>query len=238
VIGLLLLSACCGARLDYDTFRTMPLNEQLAAYEQARRENCVREASAGFLDLIALHGYEAADSVIALVRRPDSSENNMVNFGDTQKVEILPGRGIGAIHFGMTPAKVEEKLGKPLESAMEDDYLVLEYPDGLYLFFDRDGGFRLGSLEADRRFPCSLFNEAIFTKDREQILELISRRLSRFEMSALEEEEDEGLESRSLWVSFLGVRFYFDLSDRLQEIQWGPLFGLDDEIIWPASPGK
>lgn len=73
VIGLLLLSACCGARLNYDTFRSLPLSDQLAAYEKARHENCVREGSAGFLDLIALHGYEAADSVVALVRRPNPS---------------------------------------------------------------------------------------------------------------------------------------------------------------------
>ena len=72
-VGFLLLTACCGNLLDYRTFRNLPLDEQLASYEQARHENCVREGSTGFLDLIALHGYEAADRVIVLVRRPDSS---------------------------------------------------------------------------------------------------------------------------------------------------------------------
>jgi hypothetical protein len=163
----------------------------------------------------------------------------LVSLEGSLSLEILPGQGIGVIRFGMTRAEIEEKLGKPLDASVEEDesysWLVLEYPEGLYLFFDSEEDFRLSSLEVDRRFPCTLFTEQLVDKNREQVLELLNRQLSRHQIVSIEEEEDEDLQYKSIWISSLGVRFYFDLSDELQEVQWGPLFGSDDGIIWPES---
>lgn len=161
----------------------------------------------------------------------------MLNFQNAGEAEILPGCGLSVIRFGMAPAEVDEKLGKPLESTTEEaeghSYLLLEYPEGLYLFFDSEYGLRLSSLEVDQRFPCTLFGEPLFPNHRERLLELLDRHLSRSQISAIQESEDEALESRSLWIPSLGMTFYFGLPGTLTECQWGPLFDSNDEIIWP-----
>jgi hypothetical protein len=73
IVGFFLLSACCSTRLDYDTFRSLPPDKQLISYEKAKRDHCIREGEGVFQALIADHGYQAADSVVALVRQPDST---------------------------------------------------------------------------------------------------------------------------------------------------------------------
>jgi hypothetical protein len=65
-MAMALVSGCCGYNVPrLDEFSRLPLREQMAVYDQARRKDCVIEPSEGPLFVIARHGYEAADAMTA-----------------------------------------------------------------------------------------------------------------------------------------------------------------------------
>jgi hypothetical protein len=66
ILGLVIAftpAGCCAHRLHFDDFRVLTLDEQMVAYYQAWRSDCVRENDGGLLSAIASHGYEAADAM-------------------------------------------------------------------------------------------------------------------------------------------------------------------------------
>jgi hypothetical protein len=64
----MIASGCCGNRLHSDDFRHLTLREQIAAYYQARRDDCVGENATVLLSEIASHGYEADDAMTASLK--------------------------------------------------------------------------------------------------------------------------------------------------------------------------
>lgn len=154
-------------------------------------------------------------------------------------LEIILGVGLGPLRFGLLIGEVEEILGPPTECSDEDEgeysYKSLDYvAEGINLTFDKDQGFRLSTIEVDSWATCILFGEPLFPRTREQVLDLLHRNLPPEEFLSIEEDESEGLEQASTRVPSLRATFYFDLSGSLEQLQWGPFWSADDEIIWPG----
>jgi hypothetical protein len=151
-------------------------------------------------------------------------------------VEHRPGQGLGPVRFGMTIAEVEEELGLPLSSAKESGictYLVKEYAEGVFLFFDEEDNFRLSSMEVDNRSNCSLFGDALFPKSIRQISNLLYKNLGHHESERISVDRNDELEEARMDVYPLSMTFYFDPGDTLREVSWGPFFDAEDRIVWP-----
>jgi hypothetical protein len=162
---------------------------------------------------------------------------------DLEAVEVVPGRGLGPVRFGMTIDEVEAALGPIVESTLYDEAdrsLQVAYRDfGIHLFFDEveEGGeLLLYTIEVDEDCPCDLYGEPAFPKTREEVYRLLERNLPPDLLDEVEEEEDEENEEIRLQVPPLGVAFFFDLSsEELTQVQWGVLFDETDEEVWPAD---
>jgi hypothetical protein len=153
--------------------------------------------------------------------------------------EIRPGIGIDGIIFGDTIEDAERSLGEGQSMFERDDGYsshMLMYPEyGLSLSFNQIHGYRLSSIEVDSTAECSylLFGEVLFPRNKEQVLEILRRNLSPAELEAIKGEGIGSLEEPLFQVSSLRINFYFDQQGHLQEFQWGPLWGSDDEVVWP-----
>lgn len=154
-------------------------------------------------------------------------------------LSISPGRGLGPVLFGMRPNEVEKILGEAPVSEFErdsgDSYRTLGYPDKEVLFyFHEKNDWRLSSIEIGGSLLYALFGEAIFSKQREEIIELLRENLGQESLSQVEEEYVEGLSQTMLWVPSIRGWFYFGEGGALEEFQWSAFYGSDDEIAWPS----
>jgi hypothetical protein len=151
---------------------------------------------------------------------------------------IESGQGLGVLKFGLTREEVKAILGQADEketfSMGEEDESLTEgwhYDDlDLSLAFDEEDDWRLGTIAVssdDFQFmgfsPVGLSKDQLAdTLSEKGINDLIFEDLSSVELPA----------HHLLSSEFLGMNFWFD-SDLLTEVQWGPLFNSNDEIIWP-----
>lgn len=152
--------------------------------------------------------------------------------------EIIEGRGLGNILFGMSRTEIQSILGEPDEieqfsyTDSEDDYTENWHYDEL----DLSVGFEL---EDDWRLSTISVSSDNFTFKNLNLMELnkdeVVARLKEVGIKDLEYEDmsSEELPCHELICSeSLGMNFWFD-DDELGEIQWGPLFDSNDFVIWP-----
>jgi hypothetical protein len=158
-----------------------------------------------------------------------------------QAKNIRPGIGLEDVLFGQSVEDVERLLGPAPESSFErdddDSTRTLAYPaEGIHLFFHEEDGFRLGSIEVSLAADAYyLFGMPLRAVDKKAAIDLLSRHLSPAEMMDIKEEPLEALEQLAISVPVLKATFYFDPGGILEDLHWGPLFGLDDEVIWPVE---
>jgi hypothetical protein len=89
-MAMTLVSGCCGYRLPpTEEFSRLPLRDQMAAYDQAWRRDCVMEQSTVLLLVISDHGYEAADAMTSSLKGSGAA------FPPEEAVTVLE-----FVHFG------------------------------------------------------------------------------------------------------------------------------------------
>lgn len=149
--------------------------------------------------------------------------------------EIIAGKGIGNILFGMERDDVEKQLGSP--NAIDD--LVYENDDEIEVWHYDDEGLSLSFNEEDewKLYTISVTNESYSFKNEFLIGKLMTdvrNRLIELGVDDLEIEDystEEDPNHVLLRSDELGINFWFE-NDILTEIQWNPR--LDDEgcVIW------
>jgi len=125
-----------------------------------------------------------------------------------------------------------------LERDEDDSTRTPAYPaEGIHLFFYEEEGFRLGSIEISLAAGAyCLFGTPLRAVDKKAVIDLLSRHLLPAEMKDIKEEPLEAIEQSALSVPVLKATFYFDRDGILEDLNWGPLFGPDDKVIWPLVP--
>ena len=68
-VAMVLVSGCCrnAPLIHIDKFDRLPLREQLAVYDEAKRKHCALEPDTHIL-VIAFHGAEAADAMTSSLK--------------------------------------------------------------------------------------------------------------------------------------------------------------------------
>jgi hypothetical protein len=141
----------------------------------------------------------------------------------------------------MTISETEEVLGSAPESHLEVDgdysYKLLLYPDrGISLFFRQSYNFRLSAVEINERaLSASMLGENLYKRTLSDVLDLLQRNLSEDARQEAKEGFFESAEQRFLEVPALGIIFYFDDTDTLQEVKWSPLLDSEGRFIWPQQ---
>lgn len=148
--------------------------------------------------------------------------------------EIKPGRGLGAIKFGMKREEVLELIGEPDhkeitrysdESESECDsweYHALR----LDLSFEADEDWRLTILSVSSE-DYTLDGTSMIGLELDDVLEELD--VQKIEDYEIEDAE----EGQLLSVDHLSLNFWLT-DDVLQEIQWSVLYNDDDTVQWPS----
>ena len=148
---------------------------------------------------------------------------------EDKTMEILPGKGWGQIKFGMRQNAVNQILGAPdeIENDKEDELAYHHYDElTLSLTYDGTEDDRLSTIIiADG--ASTLFGEDLFTLSLDEIKTLLKAQGCKG-LSVEGEDEDKVLEAEELEMIF-----WFE-NDELMEVQWGPFFADEDQILWPA----
>jgi hypothetical protein len=154
-------------------------------------------------------------------------------------LEIIPGKGLGELRFGMTSQAAEHILGEAPESKFEDDgpdsYGLLAYRDrGIFLHFDQAEDFRLCTIEVQSRPGFILFGQPLFPRNEEEVMSLLKRGTTPAGLEGVKETDMPNIGERSIFVPSLAGTFYFDESGQLQSFQWETFTDAHDERIWPT----
>lgn len=148
--------------------------------------------------------------------------------------EIHPGKGIGELRFGHSREKVIDILGEPDEREVGDDGDELEYFHyddlALSLTFDGVEDWKLATIICAHE-DLKLYEEPVFDLDADTLIKILKskgeKNVDRVELS------DDGIDMESVEAGDLEMLFWYEGST-MMEVQWGPLFADEDEIIWPA----
>lgn len=128
----------------------------------------------------------------------------------------------------MKEKQIKELLGAPdeIDSDQEDELDYHHYDSQvLSLTFDGTEGGRLSTLViADGE--STLFGEDIFTMTLDEIKSLLKSHGCK--SLSVEGEEEKVLEAEEI-----EMLFWFE-NDELMEVQWGPFFADEEQILWPA----
>lgn len=151
---------------------------------------------------------------------------------------ILPGKGLEDLRFGMTKEQVTEQFGKPDETETyklegEEEYNVEAWHYDILemsLTFEEEFDYRLTSIAASSD-EFTIEDGIAIGKDKERIIDMMQ------EVDWLPLEfEKEGQPSDendfdTITVSDKNVHFWFD-ADILSEIQWSVYWDEDESPIW------
>lgn len=153
---------------------------------------------------------------------------------------IMPGIGLGPIHFGMSANEVEEILGRADDAVLYDEHvdrsLDLSFKEGLSCSFHQSDDFRLCSMEVERLYPCTLFGKSIDSFSLQQVEPAFrAANIAEDDLNHSTMIRDEEIEEISWAFHRLGMTLYFDLSETLQSVSWGVLFDSNDNIVWPSK---
>jgi hypothetical protein len=148
-------------------------------------------------------------------------------------VNLLPGKGMDDLFFGMDETHIEKKLGSPdFKEVFEDKEFgktrVLYYFDqGLTFYFDEEDDFRLGCLEVDA-MAFSLWGENIARISKKKLKKFLSEK----GITEIEEEKDEHQDA--LVAEVLSATFYFEF-DTLISVQLGVNTDEEENPLWPVK---
>lgn len=149
------------------------------------------------------------------------------------KMEIIPGKSVGNILFGMDEESVVKLLGEPdfMEVFSEDSSemtRVFSYFDkGLTLYFDEEDVFLLGCMEIDS-YDFYLFGQNIARLSQNDFKKFLSEN----DVHDLYEENDEHQEA--LVSDSLSASFYFEF-DALISVQIGVFVDDEEKPLWPED---
>jgi hypothetical protein len=139
--------------------------------------------------------------------------------------EMFPGVGLGPLRFGMSEAEIEDILGKPEDSTEFDSDRHSYYGRmGIALFWGAEGGGALTGIEVDPRCRCTLYGQELFSKQLDEIVQLLRLNTqpaisSGFELTTSLNEDG----TTRVACPWLDIDFYFDEDGLLESVNWSPL---------------
>ena len=148
-------------------------------------------------------------------------------------MEVVVGRGLDHILFGISEAELISRLGSPdkveipdfFEEEAEEGERHLRY-NGLRCCFwfrsDRLHWIRCANPELE------IFGRRLLGERTDVVLPFLSSRLS----DTLEYEDYGSFESHTFEDSWLELQFEYDV---LHEVCFGHLWAADDEPVWPVA---
>lgn len=151
--------------------------------------------------------------------------------------EIHPGKGLGALRFGMSQEQVKQIIGDAdeverysLDELEGDDTEAWHYDEaGISVSFDEEYDWRMSSIAVSLE-DYLLDGEALIGKSVDEVLETAGKRgWGTPEEDAEIAEEDAGV--AMFHLEDKGISFWFE-DDVLSEIQLSPLV-VNDEVSWP-----
>lgn len=143
-------------------------------------------------------------------------------------MEIIIGRGLGDIVFGMYEDDIVSMLGEAdkINYSEKENGVVYYYNDKMIkLKFDKDEDGKLYSIEVFHP-DLILFDQKVIDKKKEEIENLLMKN----ECYNLEFEDYDTFETlfcEKIWSTFM---FEFN---KLRSIEFSPLFKNENDIIWP-----
>lgn len=151
---------------------------------------------------------------------------------------IIPGKGLKELRFGMTKDEVEAQFGKPDETESyklegEEEYTVEAWHFDtieMSLTFEEEFDFRLTSIAASSD-EFTIEDGLAIGKNKERILDMINE-LDWYPVEFEKEgqpSDDEDFDT--ITVPDKSVHFWFD-NDILSEIQWSVHWTEDENPIW------
>lgn len=149
--------------------------------------------------------------------------------GGDKSMEIKIGIGIEDIFFGMSKDEIKVILGEPdkiIRGAVED-WITYEYFDKMIrLIFSKEQNDKLITIEVHHQ-DILIFGENIFNKSKEEIRLFMNNH----GYNVMEYEDYGTFETLASNKLHLTLEFEFN---KLNSIEFSPLFKNDDDIIWPS----
>jgi hypothetical protein len=156
----------------------------------------------------------------------------MSSFGNT----IEPGVGLGTLRFGLKRNEITAILGEPDDVDVftdEEDYTTESWHYDeieLSLSFDEAEDWRMTAIAvSDPKFM--LAGQQIIGMQRDELIEKLTA-MNLGELSFEDWSSAELPDHKLISIDALSLNLWMEF-DELTEIQWGPLFNDEDEIIWP-----
>ena len=152
--------------------------------------------------------------------------------------DIIPGRGLGSLEFGMHRQDVKNMLGIPNEieryrytTQLPDETEIWFYEDlNLDVSFSSDDEWKMDTISINSNFYNLWDSIYIGQNLSEAKLALVKKGISNFKYEDLSNPESP--DHKLLEIDDKGLNLWFD-DDKLNEIQWGPFFKNDNKIDWP-----
>lgn len=159
---------------------------------------------------------------------------------DTAHTEILPGEGLGQIRFGMSRDDLKNLLGDPdeVETGNYDDgegdgTESWHYDElGASFGFDEEDDWQLVTLAVSADH-YTFRDAALIHSTRENLIQELEN-IGFVDLEFEDWSTDDNPNHHLIRIDGLELNFWLDDSV-LTEIQWGPFFDSDDEIIWPEE---
>ena len=149
--------------------------------------------------------------------------------------KILPGVGLGDIHFGWRRKQLIDRLGEPtsIEEYHDGNGEYFDY-DHLYLSFSfsQDSCWRLDNIRAERGAMVCIKGSDINLITRDNARPLMQK------ISCQNEHVDETLtlppfKDTHLRCDSCGIGFFFKEDGVLDAVSWSIVFDENDNYIWP-----
>ncbi|MGB0167120.1 MAG: hypothetical protein ACPF8V_09730 [Luteibaculum sp.] len=156
----------------------------------------------------------------------------------TLSKDILTGKGLKDIQFGMERSQVKQIMGEPDEVEQyedeESEEVITEawhYDDlELSISFDKYENWKLSTISV---------SEAGFTLNGKTIIGLLQGELTdlldelnlgQYEVESWSTEDDDTQDL--VTIPHLSINFWIS-EGKVTEIQWGPLYNEEEQTIWP-----
>lgn len=158
-----------------------------------------------------------------------------------EPLQILIGKGLPQIKFGMTKSQVNKILGEPDETEVyqysedESDLTNAWHYDelGFSITFDQENDWLLGSIAVSQT-PCVLGSVDIMDMTKEALV----KHLEKLEVGKLEfdidHDEESGVDIHVVFASEQNICFFLE-DDRLSEVKWCPIWADVASLAWPED---
>ena len=144
-------------------------------------------------------------------------------------MEVVPGVGIGDLHFGLSESEVVERLGQPDKTYVTHAgckralYNALR----LELSFEPESDFRLGWIEAHHP-DTAIFGRRVIGAPEDEVLTLVSDHIG----NPTDEDDYGSFRSVSYDDHWIELQFWFGC---LHNVNAGVLYDDSDEPLWPDT---